>query len=144
MFRDDPLRLDQFNTVPLAGKIFQECPYCRRIWLSRNQFLTDPTLVFNGYQADFEAPEMGLFLFTHRTPGCGTTIAMEVRYFQDLYRGPIYIERKSNTTECPGHCLRVFNFERCENRCECAYIRELMQILKGIRNHIPPVGENHP
>lgn len=133
MSRNDCLSFDSGTQSKVTGNMFQKCSCCGRIWQSRSDFLIDGLLTFNGYQADFEAPEMGLFLFTHRAPGCGTTIAIEVRYFRDLYDGPVYTERKTNTSECPGHCLHVASFERCETHCECAYVRQLMQRLTEIR-----------
>ncbi len=119
------------RTYKLKGKsVFQVCNYCGCRWSSRGEFLADETLLFNGYQADFESPDKGLFLFTHRGPGCGTTLALEIRHFIDLYHGPVYSERKLNSSDCPGHCANIFNLERCENKCEFAYIRELIQIVR--------------
>jgi len=108
---------------------FKKCSYCSQIWHSRDLFLADKDIKFNGYQADFESPEEGLFLFTHHLHKCGTTLAVQVSLLQDLYKGPVYTERKMNSEECPSYCMNVSNFERCETKCECAYVRKLIQIV---------------
>ena len=61
--------------------MFEACPMCNEVWVTREAFLSDPRVAVVGYQADFEALETGLFLFNHREPGCGTTLVIEAGRF---------------------------------------------------------------
>lgn len=109
---------------------FKTCPMCSMTWGTRNDFLNDRTLELNGYQADFEALEYGLFLFTHHVDGCFTTMAVQVKEFLSLYEGQRFEQRKTGTEECPGYCLQIHRLERCGAGCECAFVREIIQIIK--------------
>lgn len=114
--------------------VFKTCPMCSMTWRSRSEFLNDRTLELNGYQADFEALEYGLFLFTHNIDDCFTTMAVRVREFVSLYTGERFEQRKTGTEECPGYCLQIYRLERCETRCECAFVREIIQIIRQHRH----------
>ncbi len=67
--------------------IFKKCPMCGKEWTNRNLFLKDVKLNLNGYQADFEKLEWGLFYFTHLKESCKSTMAVETKEFLDLYTG---------------------------------------------------------
>lgn len=114
---------------------FQTCPCCSRAWPTRDQFLADPALMLNGYQADFERLESGLFLFTHLVPECKSTMAVEAVEFMDVYQGPRYAERRTGQAECPGYCLERDQLARCDALCECAFVREVVHIVA--RRHQP-------
>ena len=55
---------------------------------------------------------------------------MPCQEFQDLYSGEIFVERATGSAQCPGHCLHQDNLLPCPARCECAYVREVMQIIR--------------
>jgi hypothetical protein len=40
-------------------------------------------------------------------------------------------ERKTGTEECPGYCLHQDELQPCPARCECAYVREIIQIIRN-------------
>ena len=84
--------------------------------------------------ANFESLERGLFLFNHNIEGCGTTLAVEIVNFTDLYTGSIYSEPLTGSEECPEHCLYKDDLDMCSAKCECSYIREIIQILKNRKN----------
>jgi hypothetical protein len=111
--------------------MFETCPMCRLVWPSREVFLSDPQLIVVGYQADLDALETGLFLFNHRERGCGTTLAVEAGRFVDLATGPIYRESLEGTEECPDHCLRPDDLRPCPAHCECAYVRDVLQVVRS-------------
>ncbi|MDW7773235.1 MAG: hypothetical protein SCH71_10135 [Desulfobulbaceae bacterium] len=111
------------------NRTFKTCPLCARSWESRKEFLDDGTLKLNGYQADMESLEEGLFLFTHHVEGCFTTMSIRTRDFYDLYTGIKYPESKTGTEDCPGYCLHSFRLDRCDAPCECAFVREIIQII---------------
>ncbi len=100
---------------------------CDFKWSSRDCFLRDPDLETIGYQVDFEALESGLYLFNHT---CGTTLAILVSTFTDLYKGPIYLESFSQTPECPGHCLHEEELSPCPNKCKNSYLRDVLVKIK--------------
>jgi len=102
------------------------CSKCGASWNSRNAFLSDPGVQLVGYQAHFKKLVAGFFLFNH---SCKTTMAMKVSRFTDFYDGPMFVERKTGSEECPGYCLREDCKEACPAECECAYIRHVMIVL---------------
>ncbi|GAB4389509.1 MAG: hypothetical protein Kow0025_15310 [Thermodesulfovibrionales bacterium] len=109
---------------------FKKCPCCGHIWSTRGAFLSDEEIKIDGYVADLEFLEEGLFLFTHVRKGCGSTMALKAGTFRDLYGGPVYAERLRGGDECPGHCLQIHNLERCRAKCECAYVREVIHAIE--------------
>ena len=117
--------------------IFKECTCCKNPWYSRDEFLTDSKLNFVGYQVNFADLELGYFLFNHMT--CQSMIAVPAGLFKDLYDGPIFAERKTGSENCPGYCLDREALAPCSAKCECAYIREIVQILRNW-----PKGEYQP
>ena len=116
--------------MPKEINQFRRCSCCSKAWLDRSDFLLDGDLFLNGYQANFDDLELGWLLFTHLLPVCNSTIAVPVHQFADLYEGAIYSERKTGSEECPGYCLEVNNLLPCQNQCECAFVREILQVIK--------------
>ena len=110
---------------------FHVCNNCMFIWRTRDSFLDDDNLVLNGYQFNPLDLEAGLFLFTHQVEGCNTTIAVKVDEFADLYQGKIYPDRRTGEVDCPGFCKKEEQLGRCDAKCECAYVREIIQIIRG-------------
>ncbi|MBE9486787.1 MAG: hypothetical protein IMY82_06420 [Chloroflexi bacterium] len=107
--------------------MFKVCALCKTSWATRDAFLTDPGIVSLGYQANFVSLEKGLFLFNH---SCHGTLAIEVHLFADLYDGPVYDTRLTGSDSCLGYCLQRKNLRPCTEKCECAYVREILQLLK--------------
>ena len=110
--------------------IFKVCPMCSTKWLTRDDFLDDQSLEINGYGADFEKLEWSLFYFTHKVEGCFSTMALEAKDFLSLYKGEKYTDRRTGEEECSKHCLDKEQLNRCEAFCECAFNREIIQIIK--------------
>ena len=109
---------------------FKECVKCGREWVSRSEFLSDPSLSLLGYQVDFRELEEGLFLFNHDSEDCRTSMAVRAGEFADLYTGPMFTVCMTGSDECGGHCLHVNDIAPCPNECECAYVRSILQIVK--------------
>ncbi len=103
---------------------------CKNSWETRDSFLNDPDIEIIGYQPDFDDLEEGLLYFNHNKTGCGTTLSLYVNQFSDIYSGPVYTESKTLGPECPGFCIHKDNLEPCPAYCACAYVREVMQILR--------------
>ena len=108
---------------------FKKCPGCFTIWDSRDEFLSDSSLELNGYKSDFQKLEYGLFFFTHKVDNCFSTMALEAGDFVDLYSGNIYPEHKTLSEECPQYCIDEKQLSRCDALCECAFVREVIQII---------------
>ncbi len=106
---------------------FKVCPNCEYIWNTRDDFMNDPEVSIIGYQVNFNVLKAGLFLFNH---SCKGTFAIEVKPFADLYDGPIFSERATGTDDCPGYCLRKENLDLCPAKCECAFVRHIIQLFK--------------
>jgi hypothetical protein len=123
-------------------KVFKECPMCSAVWKSRNEFIGDCSLVINGYQANFDYLEHGLFYFTHEVDGCFSTMALKAKDFYDLSTQKKFTERKTFTDECPGHCLDKNNLEKCYTECECAFVRDLLSTLQRLKADTPANSKN--
>lgn len=88
-----------------------------------------------GYQPHFKALETGHFYFNHRCRGTFTVTAGE---FTDLYQGPVFEQPAAGSGACPGYCLKRDALQACPALCECAYVREVMQIIRQWRHAGPP------
>jgi hypothetical protein len=110
------------------GGVIKQCPCCGYVWGTRDALLCDPQLVVVGYQVNFEELLLGFFLFSHLA--CGSTIALPAGRFRDLYDGPVYASRATGTQDCPEYCLRRAELDVCPAQCECAYVREILQIVR--------------
>ncbi len=108
--------------------IFEKCLPCGKKWFVRDEFLKDSSLEIIGYQANFDDLAAGLFLFKH---SCGATLALSIRNFNGLYEGPIFKERATGGDDCPGYCLYQDQLDSCSVRCECAYVRDIIDIIKN-------------
>jgi hypothetical protein len=106
---------------------FKKCTNCGFVWHNRADFINDDDVTIIGYQVLFDDLLSGLFLFNHF---CKGTLSIEVSVFEDLYTGPVYTERATGTDACSGHCLHKSVLEPCPVKCECAFVREIIQHLK--------------
>ena len=107
--------------------MFKKCTVCGATWRTRAKFLSDPALVLVGYQVDFRELTARLFLFNH---SCRSTLAIQAEAFTDLYDGPVFETRATGSEACGSHCLHVQDLEPCPAACECAFVREIIQIIK--------------
>lgn len=108
--------------------VFKKCLPCDKKWFARDDFLWDPDIKIIGYQVNFDDLVAGAFLFNH---SCGATLALSVRYFNGLYEGPIFKDRITGSDDCPGYCLYKDQLDKCVARCECAYVRNIIDIIKN-------------
>ena len=120
--------------------IFKSCPMCKKDWSSRNCFMDDPEVNFNGYQANFGTVEHGLFFFTHENERCGSTMALKAELFLSLFNGERYKDNKQLSDECPEKCLDWQELSRCPAHCEFAFVREVSQIIKDRSHKTAAVG----
>lgn len=117
-----------FDSAFIDKTIFKRCPTCGFVWSTRDHFLRDPALEIIGYQVNFKKLTLGFFLFNH---SCKTSLAIRAVNFGDLYKGPIFQDRATGSEECPGYCLLEHELLPCPAQCECAYVREIVQIIKN-------------
>ena len=108
--------------------LFKKCPVCKRVWETRTDFLDDPDIIIIGYQVHFKELSEGLFLFNH---SCNATMTLRAGAFRALYDGPIFKTRLTGTDDCAGHCLVEDELRPCPAECDCAYVREIMQLIKA-------------
>jgi hypothetical protein len=107
--------------------VFKACPGCGKAWRSREDFLSDPELELIGYQVDMENPLGGFFLFNH---ACEDTLALPASCFLDLVDRPLQRPSLYGTTACAGHCLHRSDLDPCRSICECAYVRDVLQVVR--------------
>ena len=108
---------------------FKTCPFCQSVWSDRGGFLADTSVLLVGYQANVRLPENGIFIFQHLAPECGTSLALRVIVFSDLYTGPKHPGLAFETPSCEKHCIKVDDLAGCSARCSAAYVRQLMQAI---------------
>ncbi len=108
---------------------YKTCSCCGRVWPSRDGLLADPEVDLVGYQAFFTNLELGLLLFDHRA--CGTTMAVPVQRFRDLAPGPVVSERLTGAPGCTELCMQARVLAPCPQRCECAWVRDLLQVVRA-------------
>jgi hypothetical protein len=108
---------------------FKTCPMCGYVWPSIESFVLDVALRVEGYQADFEVVEDGLFMLTHVCPGCHSTLAVRVEPFGSLTSTPRDYPLKLLTNECEGHCLSKDDFAPCASQCKMRWVRDVLTIL---------------
>jgi hypothetical protein len=106
---------------------FKRCPNCSFVWQNRTDFMADDNVTIIGYQVLYKSLKEGFFLFNH---SCNGTFAVNVDSFVDLYDGPVFEENLAGTEACSGHCLHKQSLSPCPAKCECAFVREIIQILK--------------
>ncbi|MBU0681290.1 MAG: hypothetical protein KKD73_07700 [Proteobacteria bacterium] len=109
---------------------FKICPCCATVWQNREDFLEDSSLEINGYAPDFDHLLEGLFFFTHHVGGCFSTMTLKANTFAELYIGMKYQEHKTADADCPRYCFNKEELRRCEELCECAYVREIVDIIR--------------
>lgn len=107
---------------------FKACPLCGVTWSTMFELLADPQIRLHGYQVDFEDLLQGIFLFNHLE--CNTTISIKVWRFQGIHHGPVYAEQKNGSQQCPEYCLKPDLLVPCPSECACAFIRDLMQMIR--------------
>ena len=107
---------------------FAECLPCGHKWLARDDFLADRKIEITGYKVNYDDLLAGRFLFSH---ACGAILALSVRNFNGLYQGPIFKDRATGTEACPEYCLYQDRLDACNARCECAYVRNIIGIIKA-------------
>lgn len=113
---------------------FKKCPFCRYRWQTRKDFLVDASTEMIGYQVNFDHLQLGFFLFNHLN--CGTTLAIPAGVFKDLYNGPVYSERLLGTEQCPEYCVHENQLDPCPAKCECAYVREIIQKVRNWQKNV--------
>jgi len=113
----------------MTDQPFKHCPACGQRWVLRDDLLVDPEVLVVGYQAFIGEDMAGFFLFNHAR--CGTTMAIPPEDFASLYNGPIFTERLDDHPECPDYCLKVDDLRACQLECECAYVREILQVVRS-------------
>jgi hypothetical protein len=109
-------------------EIFKKCSCYESPWYTRDEFLQDKNIELVGYQANFCHLELGYILFNHLS--CESTIAIPAGHFRDLYEGPVFAQRLYGSKVCQGFCEDQEALEPCENQCECAYVREILQLIQ--------------
>jgi len=112
--------------------MFKKCPNCGFEWNDRESFFKDPNVTSIGYQVNFIRLSAGYFLFNH---SCKGTFSIQVNQFKDLYDGPVFTKRAAGSDECPEYCLHSDELRPCPVHCECAYVREVLQIIKNWPKH---------
>jgi hypothetical protein len=120
-----------------SGGNFKRCSVCGIVWPTRKALLDDPGLKLIGYQSNFRTLSAGLFLFNHT---CRGTLAIMAESFRDLYAGPVFSERATGSDTCGGHCLHEHDLGPCPAQCECAYVREILQIIRNWPRALQSVG----
>jgi hypothetical protein len=109
---------------------FRKCTQCGREWADREGFLADPAVALSGCQVDTDRPRGSALLFDHKTKDCGTTIAVGIGAFSDLYAGPVHKVNWAPSAKCPRKCFDPKNLDACPAQCASAFVREVLQVIR--------------
>jgi len=112
-------------------KAFKKCSCCGTVWENLTDLIRDEQVKIIGYQAAFSDSYEGLFFFSHRSRQCGTTIAIPVSCFTNLYKGPVYTEHLVCTELCNGLCDSFYDFGVCAQECDMRWVREIIEVLQN-------------
>ena len=115
---------------------FKSCRVCGEVWRDISDFILDPALRVEGYQACFANPPMGLVMVTHCNDDCGTTLAIKAQELKALYNGPEHLQRHTGGERCHSYCLQHNILEECDVDCDMAWARQALQWLR--RRQLPP------
>ena len=124
--KNERLHMERLNTD--IHPVFKKCPNCGYEWKNREQFLNDADIEIIGYQVNCTRLLAGYFMFNH---DCKGTLTIPAEHFQDLYDGHIFSERATGKDECKEYCLQESELRPCPVECECAYVREIISIIKN-------------
>ncbi len=114
----------------MATTPFKVCPTCSEKWDMVEALLADPLVELIGYQVNLNVLEDGLFYFLHHRESCGTTMAIPVAAFKKLSDLPFLAPRAAAAPEgCEGLCLKRGELGACPQKCECNWVREIMQTI---------------
>ena len=110
-----------------------KCTLCKSDWDTLDRFLEDNSLLFNGYQPYPNKPEKGLFLFTHKSDSCGTTLSLKVQKFKKLSdestKFSMFVIGKED--DCEGHCLDGNDLSTCNSKnCPGTDVRKLIKAIQ--------------
>ena len=107
------------------------CPTCSEKWDMVEALLADPLIELVGYQVNLDVLEEGLFYFLHHREDCGTTMAIPVTAFKGLSDLPFLAPRAAARPEgCTGLFLKEGELGPCPQKCECNWVREIMQTIQ--------------
>lgn len=120
---------------------FKTCTSCRASWSDRSAFLSDPGIVFVGYQVDFANPDPGYFLFNHDVEGCGTTLALGARLFRDMSSHALDESSEQPENDGVRDCLYTSSGEPCPHRCECSFVKDVCSVLHRVRALAARIGD---
>lgn len=116
-----------------SATIFKTCPCCATEWPTKSTLLSDPSLKLHGYQRSYKNREVGVLLFTHLNPSCGSTMALDVSEFSDLFTGANYCVDKALSPECPRYCVDPNFAVQRDTFCECGYVRDIMCSIRTLQ-----------
>ena len=109
---------------------FKKCPHCHHRWMTRDDLLSDPDVSLIGYQANLFNLKAGYFLFNHDAAACETSLAVRAKEFLDLHDGPVFDNPHGVVDECPGYCEDHRKLEVCTAKCQCAFVRDVVQKVR--------------
>jgi hypothetical protein len=110
--------------------VIKQCTTCSTQWLTLQQLVEDRNLKIEGYQACFGDADAGLIILTHKTRTCGTTLVLPARVFRPLIAGCLPEAHMTLSTPCPRRCSRPRDFEACQVKCDMAWVREVLGLLR--------------
>ena len=113
------------------ANIFKACTCCDSVWENLSDLIRDEQVHIIGYLPAFSNSYEGLFFFAHRTGECGTTIALPVSCFLNLYKGPEYTDQLVGTEQCDSLCESFYDFSACSKNCSMRWIRDIIQMLEN-------------
>jgi len=114
---------------------FKKCSLCLKEWQNKADFLADPQIRYEGYQACFDHPEAGLLLFGHMCENGGSTLGVSVHAFAQMAHEHKYQINLSQDMTCPMYCWDPFESRLCPMHCSMAWTREIIRSIAQTKEH---------
>ncbi len=107
---------------------FKTCTKCGAEWDFQSDFLSDPNIVFIGYQPHFEDSELAFFLFNHRE--CGTTLNVRFASLKNLESGSL-IQQSGHSCDIYGdYCFQLGGHGVCPRVCRCDSVKNIIRTIE--------------
>ncbi len=109
--------------------MFKHCPKCGEGWHGHSEFLSDPYLLFLGYQASLAAGLEDFFLFSHSR--CGRTLALPLEAFVELSSPPVLEDSRQVRESGDEVCLARRSNKPCPHKCSCGFVARTSGLIEG-------------
>jgi hypothetical protein len=108
--------------------MFKACLTCGQEWKSAADLLTDPEIVFVGYQSGENCDSPGLFLFNHDR--CHGALGVEASSLEQQSDQPLLANSCFLPRGPTAFCLAARSGKLCPPQCVCRFVARMAETIK--------------